>query len=104
MVVAAFGSFSAIPSIVELHCFPANYYVCDCAESSGSPTGISIPTISPRVSINIDVVRVHVHSSQAILAGLKSTIAQMEKVLLEDKELLHSFEVNDGEPDSTPTR
>nr|GLL29536.1 hypothetical protein Itr_chr06CG12070 [Ipomoea trifida] len=77
---------------------------CSALRTVAVTEGISIPTISPRVSINIDVVRVHVHSSQAILAGLKSTIAQMEKVLLEDKELLHSFEVNDGEPDSTPTR
>nr|GMD23910.1 hypothetical protein Iba_chr08bCG9780 [Ipomoea batatas] len=38
MVVAASGSSSVIPSVTELHCFPTNY-ICDCAESSGSPIG-----------------------------------------------------------------
>nr|GMD45651.1 hypothetical protein Iba_chr10dCG12130 [Ipomoea batatas] len=75
MVVVAFGSSSAIPSVIELHCFPTNYYVYDCAESFGSPT-----------------------------ASLKSSVAQMEKMLLEDKELLHSLEANAEEPDSAPTR
>nr|GMC84576.1 hypothetical protein Iba_chr04cCG12930 [Ipomoea batatas] len=88
MVVASSGSSSVISSIIELHCFPANYYVCDCAESSGSPTGISVPTRPPR----------------SILTSLKSTVVQMEKVLLEDKKLLQSFEADDVDPDFAPTR
>nr|GLL22065.1 uncharacterized protein LOC109150754 [Ipomoea trifida] len=64
--------------------------------------GIFVPTRPPRVSINIDVVRARVDSSQYILACLKSSVAQVEKMLLDDKELLHSLEAE--EQAFAPTR
>nr|GMC83203.1 uncharacterized protein LOC109153488 [Ipomoea batatas]GMD07624.1 uncharacterized protein LOC109153488 [Ipomoea batatas] len=63
--------------------------------------GISVPTRPPRVSINIVVVRARVHSSQSILAGLKSSVARVEKMLLDDKELLRSLEADAKEPASS---
>nr|GMD81011.1 uncharacterized protein LOC109166029 [Ipomoea batatas] len=58
----------------------------------------------PCVSLNFAVVRARVLSTHSILTGLKSTVVQMEKVLLEDKKLLQSFEADDVDPDSAPTR
>nr|GMC69626.1 uncharacterized protein LOC109153488 [Ipomoea batatas] len=77
---------------------------CSALCSVAVTEGISVPTRHPHVSINIVVVRARVHSSQSILAGLKFSATQVEKMLLDDKELLHSLEADVEEPASAPTR
>nr|GMD86787.1 hypothetical protein Iba_chr14bCG9440 [Ipomoea batatas] len=64
----------------------------------------SVPSNLPCVSLDFAAAHARVLSTQSILTGLKSTVVQMEKVLLEDKKLLQSFEATDVDPDSAPTR
>nr|GMD82245.1 hypothetical protein Iba_chr13fCG6200 [Ipomoea batatas] len=63
---------------------------------------MSIPTRPPCVSINIGVVRTRLNSTQSVLANFKSFVAQVEKIMLDDKKLLHSLEAE--EQAYAPTR
>nr|GMC51272.1 uncharacterized protein LOC109181161 [Ipomoea batatas] len=63
---------------------------------------MSIPTRPPCVSINIGVVRTRLNSTQYVLANFKSFVAQVEKIMLDDKKLLHSLEAE--EQAYAPTR
>nr|GMD52287.1 hypothetical protein Iba_chr11bCG10470 [Ipomoea batatas]GMD52288.1 hypothetical protein Iba_chr11bCG10480 [Ipomoea batatas] len=64
----------------------------------------SVPSNLPCVSVDFADVRARVLSTQSILTSLKSTVVRMEKVMLDDKKLLQSFEVGDVGSDSAPTR
>nr|GMD78411.1 Transposase, Tc1-like protein [Ipomoea batatas] len=64
--------------------------------------GMFVPTRPLCVSINIDgVCSDRLNSTQFVLANLKSSVAQVEKMLLDDKELLHSLEAEEQAPAST---
>nr|GLL44651.1 uncharacterized protein LOC111908693 [Ipomoea trifida] len=65
--------------------------------------GMFVPTRPLCVSINIDgVCSDRLNSTQSVLANLmKSSVAQVEKMLLDDKELLHSLEAEEQAPAST---
>nr|GMD48418.1 uncharacterized protein LOC109181161 [Ipomoea batatas] len=52
----------------------------------------SVPSNLPSVSVDFADVRARVLSTQSILTSLKSTVVRMEKVLLDYKKLLQSFE------------
>nr|GMC90590.1 uncharacterized protein LOC109166029 [Ipomoea batatas] len=64
----------------------------------------SVPSNLPCVSVDFADVRARVLSTQSILTSLKSTVVRMEKVLLDDKKLLQSFEAGDVGSDSAPSR
>nr|GMD43946.1 hypothetical protein Iba_chr10cCG10200 [Ipomoea batatas] len=64
----------------------------------------SVPSNLPSVSVDFADVRARVLSTQSILTSLKSTVVRMEKVLLDDKKLLQSFEAGDVGSDSAPAR
>nr|GLL29780.1 uncharacterized protein LOC109167433 [Ipomoea trifida] len=68
---------------------------CSALKSVVVFKGESVLSNLPCVSLDFAVVRACVLLTQSILASLKSIVAQMEKVLLEDKELLQSFEAKD---------
>nr|GMC52845.1 uncharacterized protein LOC109166029 [Ipomoea batatas]GMC52847.1 uncharacterized protein LOC109166029 [Ipomoea batatas] len=77
---------------------------CSALKSVVVSKGESVPSNLPHVSLDFAAVRARVLSTQSILTGLKSTVVQMEKVLLEDKKFLQSFEADDVDSDSAPTR
>nr|GMD17789.1 uncharacterized protein LOC109167433 [Ipomoea batatas] len=77
---------------------------CSTFKSAVVPDGESVSSTRSRGSVDFAVVSARVLTTQSILKGLKSTIVQMEKVLLEDKMLLQSFETNDVDLDSAPAR
>nr|GMD08105.1 uncharacterized protein LOC109166896 [Ipomoea batatas] len=83
-----------------------NSHLDDCStfKSDVVPEGESVPSTCSRVSVDFAAVSARVLSTQSILKSLKSTVVQMEKVLLEDKKLLQSFEPDDVDLDSTPAR
>nr|GLL46109.1 uncharacterized protein LOC109146977 [Ipomoea trifida] len=77
---------------------------CSTFKSVVVPKGESVPSNRPCVSVDFAAVSARVLSTQSILTSLKSTVVQMEKVLFEDKKLLQSFEADDVDSDSAPTR
>nr|GLL46754.1 uncharacterized protein LOC109157012 [Ipomoea trifida] len=77
---------------------------CSTFKSAGVPEGESFSSTRSRVSVDFAAVSARVLTIQSILKSLKSTVVQMEKVLLEDKKLLQSFETDDEDLDSAPAR
>nr|GMD67878.1 transcription factor bHLH36-like isoform X2 [Ipomoea batatas] len=61
-------------------------------------------SIKSSLCVDFADVRARVLSTQSILTSLKSTVVRMEKVLLDDKKLLQSFEAGDVGSDSAPAR
>nr|GMD06175.1 uncharacterized protein LOC109181161 [Ipomoea batatas] len=74
---------------------------CSTFKSAVVPEGESVSSTHSRVSVDFAAVSARVLTTQSILKSLKSTVVQMEKVLLEDKKLLQSFETDDEDLDST---
>nr|GMD47588.1 uncharacterized protein LOC109183993 [Ipomoea batatas] len=70
---------------------------CSTFKSAVVPEGESTRS---RVSVDFAAVNARVLTTQSILKSLKSTVVQMEKVLLEDTKLLQSFETDDEDLDS----
>nr|GLL35563.1 uncharacterized protein LOC109181161 [Ipomoea trifida] len=66
--------------------------------------GESVSSTRSRVSVDFGAVSARVLTTQSILKSLKSTVVQMEKVLLEDQMLLKSFETDEMDLDSAPAR
>nr|GMD14474.1 uncharacterized protein LOC109181161 [Ipomoea batatas] len=77
---------------------------CSTFKSAVVPEGESVSSTRSRVSVDFAAVSARVLTTQSILKSLKSTVVQMEKVLLEDKKLLQSFETDDEDLDSAPAR
>nr|GLL46672.1 uncharacterized protein LOC109185001 [Ipomoea trifida] len=73
---------------------------CSTFKSAVVPEGESVSSTRSRVSVDFAAVSARVLTTQSILKSLKSTVVQMEKVLLEDKKLLQSFETDDEDLDS----
>nr|GLL17455.1 uncharacterized protein LOC109181161 [Ipomoea trifida] len=62
--------------------------------------GESVSSTRSRVSVDFAAVSARVLTTQSIIKSLKSTVVQMEKVLLEDQMLLQSFETDEMDLDS----
>nr|GLL46609.1 uncharacterized protein LOC109185001 [Ipomoea trifida] len=77
---------------------------CSTFKSAVVPEGESVSSTRSRVSVDFAAVSARVLTTQSILKSLKSTVVQMEKVLLEDTKLLQSFETDDEDLDSAPAR
>nr|GMD32801.1 hypothetical protein Iba_chr09bCG11670 [Ipomoea batatas] len=77
---------------------------CSALKSVAVSHEESVPSNLPCVSVDFADVRARVLSTQSILTSLKSTVVRMEKVLLDDKKLLQSFEAGDVGSDSAPAR
>nr|GMD14374.1 uncharacterized protein LOC109181161 [Ipomoea batatas] len=77
---------------------------CSTFKSAVVPEGESVSSTRSRVSVDFAAVSARVLTTQSILKSLKSTVVQMEKVLLEDEKLLQSFETDDEDLDSAPAR
>nr|GMD05933.1 uncharacterized protein LOC109153488 [Ipomoea batatas] len=77
---------------------------CSTFKSAVVPEEESVPSQRRSVSVDFAAVSARVISTQSILTSLKSTIVRMEKVLLDDKKLLQSFEAGDVGSDSAPAR
>nr|GLL19822.1 hypothetical protein Itr_chr02CG13410 [Ipomoea trifida] len=77
---------------------------CSTFKSAVVPEGESVSSTPSRVSVDFAAVSARVLTTQSILKSLKSTVVQMEKVLLEDKELLQSFETDDVDLDFAASR
>nr|GMD06062.1 uncharacterized protein LOC109181161 [Ipomoea batatas] len=77
---------------------------CSTFKSAVVPEGESVSSTRSRVSVDFAAVSARVLTTQSILKSLKSIVVQMEKVFLEDKKLLQSFETNDEDLDSAPAR
>lgn len=54
----------------------------------------SVSTRPPYVNANV-VVHLRLNITQSILANLKSYVAQVEKMVLDDTQLLHSLEAEE---------
>nr|GMC92519.1 hypothetical protein Iba_chr05aCG11780 [Ipomoea batatas] len=77
---------------------------CSALKSVAVSHKESVPSNLPCVSVDFAYVRARVLSTQSILTSLKSTVVRMEKVMLDDKKLLQSFEAGDVGSDSAPAR
>nr|GLL44838.1 uncharacterized protein LOC109181161 [Ipomoea trifida] len=77
---------------------------CSALKSVAVSQEESVPSNLPCVSVDFADVRARVLSTQSILTSLKSTVVRMEKVLLDAKKLLQSFEAGDVGSDSAPSR
>nr|GMD23093.1 uncharacterized protein LOC109168966 [Ipomoea batatas] len=73
---------------------------CSTFKSAVVPEGESVSSTRSRVSVDFAAVSARVLTTQSMLKSLKSTVVQMEKVLLEDTKLLQSFETDDEDLNS----
>nr|GMC60498.1 uncharacterized protein LOC109181161 [Ipomoea batatas] len=91
---------------VSLHRLFLNSHFDDCSAIKSVVVSHeeSVPSNLPCVSVDFADVRARVLSTHSILTSLKSTVVRMEKVLLDDKKLLQSFEAGDVGSDSAPAR
>nr|GMC56518.1 hypothetical protein Iba_chr01fCG7860 [Ipomoea batatas] len=95
---------SSLPSAVVCYDMASSSCVTSVAASICALK--SVPSNLLCVSVDFADVRARVLSIQSILTSLKSTVAQMEKMLLQDKKLLQSFEADDNSAQtaSSPVR
>nr|GMD04324.1 uncharacterized protein LOC109181161 [Ipomoea batatas] len=94
---------SSLPSAVRLF-LNSHFDDCSALKSVTVSHEESVPSNLPCVSVDFADVRARVLSTQSILTSLKSTVVRMEKVMLDDKKLLQSFEAGEMGSDSAPAR
>nr|GMD13783.1 uncharacterized protein LOC109181161 [Ipomoea batatas] len=80
--------------------FKSHFDDCSTFKSAVVPKGESVSSTRSRVSVDFAAVNARVLTTQSIIKSLKSTVVQMEKVLLEDQMLLQSFETDEMDLDS----
>nr|GME10126.1 uncharacterized protein LOC109185001 [Ipomoea batatas] len=80
--------------------FKSHFDDCSTFKSAVVPEGESVSSTRSRVSVDFAAVSARVLTTQSIIKSLKSTVVQMEKVLLEDQMLLQSFETDEMDLDS----
>nr|GME10083.1 uncharacterized protein LOC109181161 [Ipomoea batatas] len=91
---------TSVYSIDKRLFFKSHLDDCSTFKSAVVPEGESVSSTRSRVSVDFAAVSARVLTTQSMLKSLKSTVVQMEKVLLEDTKLLQSFETDDEDLDS----
>nr|GMC93913.1 uncharacterized protein LOC109167851 [Ipomoea batatas] len=79
---------------------PANKQEIDCREEN-SVCKEKVSATAPSVSANVAAVRLRLNTTLSIVTNLQTTVAQVEKMVLDDTLLLHSLENEEQDEDSS---